>query len=126
MAEPAAAALGSRHEQAALDYLLEQGLTLLQRNYRCRLGEIELVMEPGERLVFVEVRYRSFTNRFPSAIATVGPRKQQRLARAAAMYLAGHHRYQDHCCRFDVIGVDAAADGQCELQWVQDAFRPEN
>ena len=126
MAGPSAAALGSRSEQAALDYLLERGLKLLARNFRCRLGEVDLVMEDGDSLVFVEVRYRSFTTRYASAIATVGPAKQQRLARAAAMFLARHRKHQDRCVRFDVIGMDAAADGQCKLQWVRDAFRPEN
>ncbi|MCH8336995.1 MAG: YraN family protein [Proteobacteria bacterium] len=125
MAEPTTIAVGARWENQALEHLLSSGLKLLTENFRCRMGEIDLVMLDQDCLVFVEVRYRK-SNRFASAACSVDRHKQCKLARAAAMFLGRHPQYCDHSVRFDVVAFDATPDNQCTLQWLQDAFRPEN
>ncbi|HEY5801048.1 MAG TPA: YraN family protein, partial [Burkholderiaceae bacterium] len=77
---------GRAGEDAALAYLQEAGLQLVQRNFLCRGGEIDLVMRDGTALVFVEVRKR-LDARYGGALASIGPRKQARLRLAAQLYL---------------------------------------
>ncbi len=78
---------GFAAEQVALDYLLSRGLRLVARNFRVRLGELDLVMADGDQLVFVEVRRRAST-RFGGAAASVTPAKQRRVRRAAQAFLS--------------------------------------
>ena len=98
----------SEAEDAALAYLLAQGLTLVERNFRCKRGEIDLVMrdpatQQGQTLVFVEVRKRA-DDRHGGAAASVTAAKQARLIVAAQLYL---QRYRmPPACRFDVIAID--------------------
>ena len=110
------ATLGREAEALAAAYLRERGLRLRQSNYRCKGGEIDLVMEQGSQLVFVEVRYRS-NPRFGSAAESVDRRKQRRLAIAALHYLQRHRL--DRPCRFDVVAL-----GGPEVVWLRDAFQP--
>ena len=109
---------GQRAEAVAAAYLREHGLYLLDRNYRCKLGEIDLVMREGELLVFVEVRYRS-SGRFGHAVQTVDLNKQRKLTRAARMFLLTNQIPATTRCRFDVVGINAVAD---DIDWVRDAF----
>ena len=125
MAKPTTVAIGKRWENLALEHLSGAGLELIDRNFRCRMGEIDLVMLNLNRLVFVEVRYRA-ANRFSSAAGSVDRQKQRNLARAAAAFLGQHPKYRNHIMRFDVVEFDAAANDRCTLQWLQDAFRPED
>jgi putative endonuclease len=106
---------GEAAEARALDWLRQQGLEPVTRNYRCKVGEIDLVMREGDSLVFVEVRYRSHPG-FGSAAESVTLRKQQRLQRAASHYLQRLRKTPP--CRFDIIGIDA--DGAVE--WIRNAF----
>lgn len=110
------AARGRAAEQRARAYLAGQGLRTRARNARFRTGEIDLVMEDGETIVFVEVRYRSRTD-YGGAAASVDRGKQQRLTRAAAQYLA-RHGLAHRPARFDVValGPDDAID------WIRAAF----
>ncbi|MGV8897860.1 MAG: YraN family protein [Burkholderiaceae bacterium] len=95
-------------------YLLAQGQTLLQRNFRCKGGEIDLVMQEKHVLVFVEVRQRA-NLRHGGAAASVTRSKQERLIIAAQVYL---QRYRmPPACRFDVIAIDGA-----HLEWLQNAI----
>lgn len=91
---------GEQAEQAALDYLLAAGLTLVARNWRCRRGEIDLIMREGATLVFVEVRLRS-NRAFGGAAASIGHAKQQRLLAAAQSYLQTLPAMPR--CRFDAF-----------------------
>ncbi len=115
--------LGNDAEQLAFRFLRRQGLKPVRRNFRCRLGEVDLIMLAGECLVFIEVRYRA-PNRFARATLTVDRRKQAKLGKAAAMFLASSPFYQRHCTRFDVVGVDRDADNRISIEWLADAFRP--
>lgn len=124
MAGSSSSAIGSRWEKLALEHLLAHGLEKISRNFRCRLGEIDLIMLDCDCLVFVEVRYRRMS-RFASAAASVDGAKQRKLMRAAATFLAGNPRYCDIPVRFDVVAIDASTDDRCTLQWLKDAFRAE-
>ena len=117
--------VGSQWEQLALEHLLQHGMVELRRNYRSRLGEIDLVMRENDCLVFVEVRYRKHS-RYASAAMSVDIHKQRKLARTAALFLGGHPRYATFKTRFDVVAFDATPDDQYRIQWLKDAFRPEN
>jgi putative endonuclease len=97
---------GQAGEDAALDYLIEQGLTLVERNFRCRHGEIDLIMQQQSVLVFVEVKKRA-SARFGGAAASVTPAKQARLVTAAHIYLQKYHR--PPACRFDVLAIEGEA-----------------
>jgi putative endonuclease len=112
-----------RTEQLALDHLVRSGLVLLHRNFRCRHGEIDLVMRDRTAIVFVEVRFRKHS-RFATAAASVDTRKQNKLCRAAGHYLRRHPLFHDAPVRFDVIAFDGPSRQQFTLQWLQDAFRP--
>jgi putative endonuclease len=106
---------GQAGEDLALGHLLRQGLTLIERNFRCKVGEIDLIMAQHGGLVFVEVRQRAST-RFGGAAASVGFAKQRRLVRAAQLYLL---RYRTPpACRFDVVAIDGSA-----VEWIQDAIQ---
>ena len=114
--------LGGLQERRALRYLRGRGLALVLKNFNCRVGEIDLIMR--DRLgyvVFVEVRYRK-SDRYGSALETVGPAKQRKLRLAAAWYLKSRG-WQHKCCRFDVVAITGGGPaGQDRLEWVRDAF----
>jgi putative endonuclease len=110
---------GQRAEDAVLGFLERQGLRLLARNYRCRQGEIDLVMRDGAVLAFVEVRYRA-DERFGGALASVNSGKRKRIIAAARHYLASQR--VDSLVRFDVAGVSPSS-GKLDVQWIKDAFR---
>ena len=95
----------------------------MQQNYRCRFGEIDLVMLDGNCLVFVEVRFRA-ANHYYSAAQSVGPAKQRKLALTASAYLRKYPRFANTACRFDVVAIDGANQRQSTIQWIKDAFRP--
>ena len=94
---------GRQGEDDALAYLLLQGLVLLQRNYLCKGGELDLVMRDGDAIVFVEVRLRSRAT-FGGALASITPAKQRRMVLAAQTWLLGQQRLP--ACRFDALCID--------------------
>lgn len=128
MAPTFAQSVGDKTEQLALQHLRSAGLELVTRNFRCRVGEIDLVMLDGDCLVIVEVRCRqpgvSSSYRFPSAVQSIGPHKQRKLAKAALFFLAKHKVFQNHKVRFDVVAFDGPTRDRYGLQWIRDAFRP--
>jgi putative endonuclease len=106
---------GKAAEDAAATYLAGQGLRLVERNWRCKGGEIDLIMRDGKVLVFVEVRARN-NNRFGGAGASITSTKQGRLIHAARLYLSAMG--SPPACRFDAILFDGG-----ELAWLRDAFQ---
>ncbi len=112
-------AQGTAAEDFALQYLERRGLTFVARNFRCRAGELDLILRDGEQLVFVEVRSRR-SSRFGTPAESVTRNKQQRLLRAAAFYLQRHGL--DLPCRFDVVAILQTGDAQ-QVEWIQDAFQ---
>ncbi|MCW9025239.1 MAG: YraN family protein [Gammaproteobacteria bacterium] len=113
--------VGQATETLACQYLEKQGLNLLQKNYLCKSGEIDLVMQDGQSLVFVEVRYRKNTN-FGHAAETVNHSKQKKLIHTASHYLQNHSDQANKPARFDVISISGKAD-QYDINWIQDAFQ---
>lgn len=109
-------ARGRRGEDLAAAHLGEQGFVLLERNFRCRLGELDIVARDGDTLVFVEVRSRA-SGGYGDPLETVNARKQKRLARVAQVYLS-RRRPKFSGCRFDVIGIVGE-----RIAHVRDAFR---
>lgn len=97
-------------------HLCALGYTVVERNFRCRFGEIDIIARDGDALVFVEVRTRSHSSR-GSALETVTPAKQRRIARVAGHYLAVR-RPSLSSCRFDVVGITGD-----HVELVRDAFR---
>lgn len=112
---------GKQAEAAAQQWLETKKLSLLQKNYVCRLGEIDLVMLDDEILVFVEVRLRSHI-RFGGAVESVDAKKQRKIILTARHFLMCHPKYSQHICRFDVIAFGESADTSNPV-WYKDAFR---
>lgn len=111
---------GAAIESAAAAWLQTKGLVYLTRNFRCRGGEIDLIMRDGRTLVFVEVRLRSRDD-FGSAAESVTASKQRRLIHAAQFYLATKPCHSDAACRFDVLAAKRS-DQTIAWEWVQNAF----
>ncbi|ORU91508.1 MAG: hypothetical protein A6F70_00035 [Cycloclasticus sp. symbiont of Bathymodiolus heckerae] len=110
--------LGQQGEDLALQFLQQKSLTLISRNYRSRYGEIDLIMEDKEHIVFVEVRFRSSEN-FGGALFSVDQRKQAKLIKCAHQYIANEPTHLGF--RFDVIAISPASS-QHEIQWITNAF----
>jgi len=106
---------GARAEERAADFLARRGLAIVARNYRTRLGEIDVVAREGDTLVFVEVRMRA-SARFGGAAASVDGRKRLRIEAAARRFLA--RLVHEPPCRFDVVTLD----GDGEAEWLRGAF----
>jgi putative endonuclease len=112
--------LGSHWERVAETYLVGQGLEILERGYRCRLGELDLVALDHGELVIAEVRYRA-KSRFGTALESVTPHKRRRILRATRHYLMCHPERGGMALRFDVIAIDRNA-AEPQLVWVRNAF----
>lgn len=108
---------GPDAEQVALDFLLGHHLTLLARNYRCRFGEIDLIMQDGETMVFIEVRLRT-SERFGGAAASITASKQAKLLSTARHYLA--QLQHEPPCRFDAVLLSGRSDSP--IDWIRNAF----
>ena len=108
--------LGGHYEQLAADYLTAHGAQILVRNFRCRQGEIDLIIRDGRYLVFVEVKYRSSMGKGDPAEA-VNPFKQQRIRNSARYYLYKNRCGEDTPCRFDVVSILGN-----EIRWIKNAF----
>lgn len=115
----AAAHAGGQAEQIAADYLAARGLKILERNFRVRGGEVDLICADGPELVFVEVRLRS-SQRYGGAAASIGRTKQRRIVLAARHYLAGR---PEQPCRFDAVLLDKLDAGR--IEWLRAAFDAE-
>jgi putative endonuclease len=112
--------IGAEIEAMALGFLQAEGLKLVCRNYRCRRGEIDLIMHDGCVLVFIEVRYRK-SSYFGSAAESITATKRQRITTAAAHYLQHSRGSGNMPCRFDVVAVTVAEHRN--LDWIKDAFQ---
>jgi putative endonuclease len=110
---------GDDAEQMALEYLLVHGLRLRQRNYSCRMGEIDLIMQDGEYLVFVEVRYRAHDDYGP-ALVSVTTSKQRKIMKTAVLYAQYHNLYNSCPMRFDIISFDGIDKN---MTWMKNAFQ---
>jgi len=108
---------GDKAEHQALDYLQRQGLVLLSNNFRCKTGELDLVMKDGSVLVVVEVRYRK-SEQFGGALASITRQKQQRIVSATQHYVI-INKLNHFAIRFDVV----ALSGDNRITWIKNAFQ---
>lgn len=111
---------GDEWEEQAVRYLMEKGYHVLQRNYRCKTGEIDIIARDGSELVFVEVKYRS-DNTYGYALEAVTPAKQRTIRKVAGYYMTVVCKNQYVPCRFDVIGFDMV-QGQIQISHIRNAF----
>ncbi len=107
---------GNAAEQIAATFLQQKGLKLVEKNFRCPYGEIDLIMRDGATLVFIEVRLRS-NARFGGAAVSITPSKQQKLSRTAEHYLQTHG---NTACRFDAVLMQSTDPNAVE--WIKNAF----
>ena len=112
--------LGRRGEEAAVDFLRKKGYRIIERNYRSRAGEIDIVAEEGSSLAFVEVKTRRSTH-FGLPEEAVSYEKRRHLTRVASGYLT-HHHIKEAKCRFDVVSVLMNENGIKEIQLIKNAF----
>jgi putative endonuclease len=117
--------VGREAERRARSFLNKQGLTDVAQNFRCRLGEIDLILRDGSCVVFAEVRYRSGRRLTRSAL-TVDARKQKKIMLAAALFLSQRPQLANSPVRFDVVGIDTVPGCDDSIDWIRDAFRPSN
>lgn len=111
---------GRLAELSAQRFLECQGLRLLNRNWSCRNGELDLVMLDGDTVVFIEVRYRRHAA-WGGALESVDRRKQQKLIKAAQLFLQKEGRWSRHPCRFDVVAIESAEAAE-KPNWIRNAF----
>ncbi len=116
---------GKAAEDQALAFLQKKGLTLHQRNYACKSGELDLVMQEKDTLVFVEVRYRK-SDDFGSAAESVNRQKIMRLNRTAEHFLQTFKLTDKQPCRFDIITVQPDSDHtqKNSVNWLKNVFGP--
>lgn len=107
---------GALAEEAAAEFLTGRGLTLLERNYRCRFGEIDLIMSDGRVLVFIEVRYRR-NKSFGGAVASITASKREKLLLTARHYMSAKREIP--ACRFDAVLLNGDTG---DLEWIENAF----
>ena len=112
---------GQWAEQLALDYLVREKLKLLSCNYHGPSGEIDLIMQDNETIVFIEVRYRA-NNNYIHALETINGRKCARIIKTSKHYLQANRWTSKNSCRFDIITITGENDNP-EIVWIKNAFQ---
>lgn len=112
--------VGQRLEKLALSHLRRSGLELVERNFSCRGGEVDLIMRDHEQIVFIEVRGRS-ASQYGGAADSVTERKQRRVSLAAGAWLSSHPEHGHAPCRFDVVALDGDLSSP-KVEWIRGAF----
>lgn len=110
---------GHAAELAARQHLERNGLRLIEQNWSCRRGELDLVMLDGDTVVFVEVRARRHSA-WGGALESIDARKRSKLIMAAELFLQQQSRWARHPCRFDVVAISTEAAPH--LDWIKNAF----
>ena len=115
---------GMRFEDQARGYLQARGLLFLESNYRCRFGEIDLLMRDGDTLCFIEVKFRKSLF-FGGAAASIPRSKQRKIIKTALFYISAHKHLANQAMRFDALLIQRQADGSNEINWIRNAFYAE-
>lgn len=108
---------GAQAEDRALAFLEAQGLSLIERNWRCKAGELDLVMRDGDTVVIAEVRARARDDHGDAA-ETVDRRKRRKIVASTLLWLAARRKYEEWPLRFDVVTLDAGG----QVEWLREAF----
>lgn len=109
--------IGQEAETLALEFLQQHGLKLVEKNFLCKVGEIDLIMKDNDNLVFVEVRKRKHQN-FGSELESITSHKIRHIVQTALFYLQSTDQVDQVDCRFDVIGIDS----HNRITWIKSAF----
>ncbi len=113
---------GNKAEDIACRYLQKKGMRLVRKNFSCKYGEIDLIMQDQDTLVFVEVRYRS-NDYYGTAIESINHLKQQRIRKTAEWYLQYHDEEQEYCWRYDCIGImQGLFPNKFKIEWIVSAI----
>lgn len=116
---------GELAETLACQYLEQQGLKLIERNFNSRVGELDLIMQHDQHLVFIEVRYRSHSA-FGSGAESVTYFKQVKIIKTASLYLQSHSKLAKYPARFDVVSIDGFQPdnnfNNNNINWIKNAF----
>lgn len=112
-------AIGNYGEQLAVEYLLSKGYSIAERNYSCKLGEIDIIARQGEYIVFVEVKYRA-DSRYGFPLEAVTPTKQRKLKNTAKLYLVHTNQYGT-AVRFDIVDI-CDNKGEPTITHIENAF----
>ncbi len=108
-------------EQAALEYLLTKRLKLLDKNFRSAFGEIDLIMQDENIVLFIEVRYRS-SNHFHTALESINRKKCERIIATSHQYLSENRSASKLDCRFDVVALSGPQETPT-IEWIKNAFQ---
>jgi len=114
--KPTSKTIGDNAESMAEHFLIKQGITVIEKNYRDFPGEIDLIAEDQDTLVFIEVKFRKSTN-FGQPFEAVTRAKQKKIIRTAQSYLQKHPKLANKACRFDVISIHNQ-----DVNWIPNAF----
>ena len=114
-------ALGARGEDLAVQYLKKKGFKVIERNYHCSAGEIDLIAREGKTLIFVEIKTRS-SSEFGLPQEAVDRFKQKKMIEVARAYMAEHHLTEDIPARFDVVAIQLTPTGP-DIELIKDAFQ---
>ena len=112
--------LGKKGENLATDYLKQQGLSIVEQNYRQKTGEIDIIARDGNCLVFVEVKTRNSVQ-YGMPYEAVTARKQMQISKTALDYLT-RNKLADQAARFDVISIIMKKDGKAEIEHLPNCF----
>lgn len=118
---------GQNAEEIAKHYLLQHGLHYVRSNFHSRFGEIDLIFEDKDTLVFVEVRYRN-NIQYGHSFETINQQKQNKIIKTAQYYLQKHRLTESVNCRFDVIGIEPTKQqakpsrNKHSINWIKNAF----
>jgi putative endonuclease len=121
--------IGKQTEQAAKEFLQQHGLTLIEENYLCKLGEIDLIMRDNDQLVFIEVKYRRSCH-YGSGYEAVTHKKQKNIINTARYFLALHKLTENISCRFDIVSmspkkfstITSKKHNPFNINWIKNAF----
>lgn len=116
---------GLHYENQAKNYLVEHGLALLQQNYHCRFGEIDLIMLQQEVLCFIEVKYRN-SMAYGGAASSISTQKQKKIVKTALFFIIENEKFKQRSIRFDALLIQQQADNKsADIDWIQNAFYAE-
>ena len=113
--------IGTFYEDAAAEHIRENGGRIVERNYRTKQGEIDIIAKDGEYMCFVEVKYRT-GNKYGDPLAAVNYVKQRKICRASQVYITCHGGDFDIPIRYDAISINVSPDGSCLVKWIKNAF----
>lgn len=110
--------LGFAAEEQAKNYLETQGLIWITSNYQCKVGEIDLIMQDKDYLIFIEVRARS-SSQYGGGVDSITHHKRHKLIKTALFYLQTKKLFDKKPCRFDVLSIDGTPS---KMTWIKNAF----